>query len=266
MKNKKGGIGFPEFFIIITIIALIFVLLAVNKQLSGAGWTIRDMQLPLLDADIEKNLVLDVIDDGAVPAFDIALQITAERAGFEKDACGGWNYGCAIINSKKDPKNLCLPDISACLNKFFSQELFDLNKKSEIHSLLFFIPYELYVNKSTVRGIPLKEISIDLGMFESNALGDFSFRPSFMIKRDNELGLYPKAIFPVLENVAKGCSDVENPKSCFEGWIPKADDNLEWSSFVDEKDDDLFYFKIKFKKFNRVTCYGLYLPKKGAKL
>ena len=262
-KNKKAGIGFPEFFVVSLIISLIFVLMAINNQHSSVGRVIGNMQLPLFQADSEKNSVFSVIDVNAEDAFDTTMQIVDGRGGFEKDACGGWMQGCAILNSRDYPHDLCLPDVTKCLNKFFSQEIYKLNKESGIHQLLFFIPFELYVNKSVIRGIPLKEIVFDLGVFENRLTGsEFSFRPAFTIKKDNELDYYPDVIFPVLRNIAAYCPFQQNITLCYNDWLPEDDEKLSWTAWAENNKGykDLVYFRIYFKDFDRSACYGLYLP------
>ena len=261
MMSKKG-VSYPEFMVLLVLIAIPFIILAVHNQLDSYNRVIGDYEVAVLSADTERSMLLDVIDDNAVPAFNHALQILSERGGFEKEACGGWNQGCAIINSKKDPKDLCLPEISKCLNKFFNQEMHSLNRKSGFdYFILAYIPFELYVNNSEVKGIALKNIERSLPSETTNIIGNYNFKPSFTINVENELEIYPKEIFPVLKNIVNSCLDKENPKSCLEGWIPKTSKKVEWKTWVDEKDEDIVYLKANLKEFERSVCYGLYLPK-----
>ena len=162
--NKKGGIGFPEFFILVVLITLPFLIIGIQNQLKGMERTIGDQQIPFIAADTERDLLLNTLDSDVGEIFEDSLRALAEDNGFFYDSCGGridTKYGlCHVINKKEDLKKLCFPDVSYGLNKKFSVWISSLYDDHNISYFKQRYPYELYVQGSQVRGIALKPITI----------------------------------------------------------------------------------------------------------
>ncbi len=261
MINKKA-MSFATWMVLVALIAVPFLIIGVNSQLQGFGRVIGDNQVPILLADTERTAILNIIDKNAPSAFNTALIYFSEHAGFA-DAPFGYESGCAVLNTKEKPKELFLPDLSYGLNHFFTEYMNDLNKKSsnDVLSLQQNIPYELYIDKSKIKGIALKNINVDLGILmpEVDVIGEFSFKPGFSTSVNNELSFYPE-ILDHLQNIVKFCASDENPAKCADDLLPGENSDLTWvlESFAD--DSDLKLFRVYFKNFDRRTCYGLYLP------
>ncbi len=252
--NKKG-IGFPTFFVVAVLITLPFVLLAVSKQLNASGRPIGAQQANIFKADLKRDLILNELDKNAGIAFAQTLVNLAKNGGFSDDV--KFIEGCVALNSKNNPENIIFPDLSKFLNQEFSQHLYALKIGSA--NVISTEPYELYIEGSIIRGIPLRTSYYSLGNQLTKQLWTgFSFKPSFTIIQKNELNLYPQ-ILKRLKLIYNQCKLSQDLKRCSDGRLIN-DAVIESSSQVSKFDSDILLYKFSFIDFDRPVCYALNFP------
>lgn len=274
LKNKKG-VGFPEMFIIMVLIALPFLCIAVQTQLNASERTIGVQQIPFIKANEEIKQVLYELDEDAKDVFGYSLISLARRNGFFYSSCGGYKnmqtFGdCTIINLKNDSDYFCFPDLTFSLNKHFSVAKTHWFRKNNI--ILKDNEFELYVDGNHIRGIPLKSESFLLASLveDSDVVGKVSFRPVFSFNTENELNLYPE-IFHKIKTTYEKCKYERNITLCFQNSVKNFDSSDKQLDWLGKSIEDVFYFGVLFNDFfevdissgiksKRSVCYGLYMP------